>query len=270
MPTYTLNSVDDERLAIFRALPKSQLAKQGGFFITEGDLVTERLFASRFEPVSVMVEPRYVEKYELLTQGALPIYVVSEELMRETVGFPFHRGVMGCGLRTTLPRCEFVVPPQPQNCLLAVLPETQDPTNLGVMLRTCAALGVDAALLGSACADVFSRRVIRVSTGSALQIPLARLDPREDFSRLQNELHVELCATVVHRPAVSLTDFVPPQRAGIVIGSEGHGLAEEWIQLCQHQVTIPMDARVDSLNANIATGILLYEFAKSRSHRAKQ
>jgi tRNA G18 (ribose-2'-O)-methylase SpoU len=264
MPTQLITSLDDERLAIFRALPKSQLAKQGGFFITEGDVVTERMFASRFEAVSVLVEPRYVEKYEQLTQGALPIYVVSEELMRETVGFPFHRGVMGCGRRAVLPRAATLVPNASQPCLLAVLPETQDPTNLGVMLRTCAAFGIEGALLGPACADVFSRRVIRVSTGSALQIPLARFDPRHDFAVLQHDLGIELCATVLDEQAIALHRFQPPPRLGLVIGSEGHGLRPEWIDQCQHKITIPMSHGIDSLNANIATGIFLYEVVQKR------
>lgn len=264
MPIIPINSLDDDRLAIFRALPKSQLAKQGGFFITEGDTVTERMFASSYEPLSVLVEPQYVEKYARLTGEALPIYVVEHDLMQAVVGFPFHRGVMGCGLRKRLPQFAEVIPAHPQECLLVVLPETQDPTNLGTMLRTCTAFGCDAVLLGPNCADLFSRRVIRVSMGAALRLPLALMrHPVADFAAIQRDYQVELCATVLDATAESLLQFSRSRRTGLVFGSEGHGLPQELIHACQRRITLPMHPHVDSLNAAIAAGIFIYEFAKT-------
>jgi tRNA G18 (ribose-2'-O)-methylase SpoU len=264
MPVDYITSLNDARLDIFRALPKSQLAQQGGFFITEGDVVTERLFGSRYEPVSLLLLPEFVEKYERLSGGQTPLYVVTTELMQQTVGFPFHRGVMGCGRRQRLARYEQVLPPRDQSALVVLLPATQDPTNLGVMLRTCAAFGVAAVLLGPESADPFLRRVIRVSTGSALHLPLGYCEPDRDFAAIQNEWHLPLAATVVHMPATPLHLFVPPSRLGVVLGSEGHGLPRKWIQLCQQRLTIPMHPGVDSLNANIATGVLLYEITRPR------
>ena len=264
MPVILLDSVDDDRLDIFRALPKSQLAKQGGFFITESDTVTERMFASNFEPVSLLIEPEYVAKYATLAAPEVAIYVVSQEVMQQTVGFPFHRGVLGCGRRQRLPLFHEVIPPRSTACLLAILPETQDPTNLGAMLRTAAAFGCEAVLLGPKCADLFSRRVIRVSMGTALQLKIGLLrSPHEDFNALQNEYGVELCATVLDPTAESLPQAMRASRTGLVFGSEGHGLPRELIAACRRRITIPMNPHVDSLNAAIAMGIFLYHFVSA-------
>jgi tRNA G18 (ribose-2'-O)-methylase SpoU len=263
MPLIPISSADDPRLAIFRALPKSTLAQESGLFITEGDKVTERMFTSRYEPESLLVEPQFAEKYERLARPDLPIYMVPHEVMLQTVGFPFHRGVVGSGRRVVLPKPQEVIPATDMPCLIAICPETQDPTNLGTILRTALALGVDALLLGPTCADPFSRRVIRVSMGAALRLPLARLDPLEEtLVAVRDELQIELCATVLDPSAEPLTGFQRANRAALLFGSEGHGLPDAAIQVCQRRVTIPMPPSTDSLNAAVAAGIFLHYFSQ--------
>jgi tRNA G18 (ribose-2'-O)-methylase SpoU len=262
MPLIPITSADDPRLAIYRALPKSTLARQSGLFITEGDKVTERMFASRYQADSLLIEPSFAEKYQGLAGPNLPIYVVPREVMLQTVGFPFHRGVMGCGRRVSLPAPAEVIPHGGETCLVAVCPEMHDPTNLGTIIRTSLALGVDALLLGPTCADPFSRRVIRVSMGAVLRLPLARLDPLvETLLELRDSLQVELCATVLDPAAELLLGFRRARRTAILFGSEGHGLPPEAIELCLRRVTIPMPPSTDSLNASVAAGIFLHYFA---------
>jgi tRNA G18 (ribose-2'-O)-methylase SpoU len=272
MPLIPISSPDDARLAIFRALPKSTLAQESGLFITEGDKVTERMFASRYQADSLLVEPQYAAKYEQLAAPELPIYVVPHEVMLRTVGFPFHRGVVGCGRRVALPPLREVVPPTDQPCLIALCPETQDPTNLGTILRTALALGVDAVLLGPTCADPFSRRVIRVSMGAALRLPLARIDPLlENLHELRDRWQIELCATVLDAAAEPLSGFIRAPRTAVLFGSEGHGLPAEAIAACPRRITIPMPPTTDSLNAAVAAGIFLHYFshlAPMLSHEA--
>lgn len=248
---------------MYRALPKSQFAAESGLFITEGDKVTQRMFGSRFQPHSLLLEPSQVERFQQLAGADLPLYVVPREVMLATVGFKFHRGVMGCGYRGQLPSPEQVIPPAPAPCYLAICPELHDPTNLGTILRTALALGVDALLLGPSCADPLSRRVIRVSMGAALHLPLATLDPLEDqLRRLRDELRVELCATVLDPAAERLEEFASATRTAILFGSEGHGLAANVVSFCQRRVTIPMPPSTDSLNAAVAAGIFLYHFSR--------
>jgi tRNA G18 (ribose-2'-O)-methylase SpoU len=264
MPVISIASPDDPRIAIFRALPKSQLAAESGLFITEGDKVTERMFGSRYEPHSLLLEQPQVERFQPLASSELPIYVVEREVMLATVGFKFHRGVMGCGYRGDLPAPNAIVPPPPAPCLIAVCPELHDPTNLGTILRTALAFGIDGLVLGPSCADPLSRRVIRVSMGAALHLPLARLGPLESsLLLLRDQLQLELCATVLEPSAEPLETFCRGSRAAVLFGSEGHGLAAETIAACQRRVTIPMPPGVDSLNAAVAAGIVLHHLTRT-------
>jgi tRNA G18 (ribose-2'-O)-methylase SpoU len=263
MPLIAIDSADDPRIAMYRALPKSQYAAESGLFITEGDKVTQRMFSGRFQPHSLLVETAQIEHFQSLASPELPIYVVKREVMLATVGFKFHRGVMGCGYRGRLPSLNEVVPPAPADCLLAVCPELHDPTNLGTIIRTALALGVDALLLGPNCADPLSRRVIRVSMGAALHLPLVRLDSLEESMRsLKHDLEVELCATVLDRAAEPLESFARAPRTAVLFGSEGHGLSDDTVALCRRRVTIPMPPSTDSLNAAVAAGIFLYHFSR--------
>jgi tRNA G18 (ribose-2'-O)-methylase SpoU len=119
----------------------------------------------------LLVEPTHLDEFTALAPHELPVYVVDRQLMLQTVGFKFHRGVMGCGLRRPFPSLKEVVPAVPKRCLLAVCPQMHDPTNLGTIIRTALALGVDALLLGPGGADPLSRRVVRVSMGAAMHLP---------------------------------------------------------------------------------------------------
>ena len=265
MPVEFIHSADDRRIAMYHALPKSQFAAESGLFITEGDKVTEQMFGSRFRPHSLLLEPTELERFQHLAGPDLPLYVVQRELMSATVGYKFHRGVMGCGYRGNLALLNEVVPPAPDRCLLAVCPELHDPTNLGTIIRTALAFRVDALLLGPGCADPLSRRVIRVSIGAALHLPLVWLhSPEEQLHQLREAFQMEVCATVLDSEAAPLESFIPQSRTALLFGNEGHGLSEEVVSLCQQRVTIPMPPATDSLNAAVAAGIFLHHFASKQ------
>lgn len=269
MPVALVESAEDPRIAMYRALPKSQFAAESGLFITEGDKVTEQMFGSRFRPHSLLLEPSQAERFQHLAGPDLPLYVVQRDVMLATVGYKFHRGVMGCGYRGNLPLLHEVVPPPPARCLLAICPELHDPTNLGTIIRTALAFRVDALLLGPNCADPLSRRVIRVSMGAALHLPLVWLhSPEEQLKQLRDAYQIEVCATVVDSEAASLYDFVPQRRSALLFGSEGHGLAAGVVSLCHRRVTIPMPPTTDSLNAAVAAGIFLHHFASNQQREA--
>lgn len=259
MPVIKVESASDPRIVMYRELPKSQVATDSGLFITEGDKVTERMFGSRYRPHSLLLEASFIERFQALAPAELPLYVVSREIMSQTVGFKFHRGVMGCGYRGVLPDLAAIVPSPPSRCLIAICPELHDPTNLGTLIRTALALDVDALLLGRSSADPLSRRVIRVSMGAALHLPIAWLDPvGYSLQLLRDQLQIELCATVLDPQAERLERFARPARAAVLFGSEGHGLDDDVISLCQRRITIAMHPSTDSLNAAVAAGIFLY------------
>ena len=147
---------------------------------------------------------------------------------------------------------------------LVVCPDVQDPTNLGSIIRTTAAFGCAALVLGERCADPFSRRVLRVSMGAALQLPIIESAALADDWPQLAAAGFELVATVVGDAAAeSLASFCPGPRTAILFGSEGHGLAAEHLALCRRRVTIPMQLGVDSLNVAVAAAVVLYELTRA-------
>src|SRR6185436_10253158 len=169
-----VETIDDSRLAPYRDLSERNLTRQSGLFIAEGEKVAARLFESRFETASILAELPLATKYAPRVPPHTPIYVASRELLEATVGFNFHRGIVACGRRQPVPQIVDLLEqlPAAADSTLVVCPDVQDPTNLGSIIRSAAAFGCAALLLGGKCADPFSRRVLRVSMGAALQLPI--------------------------------------------------------------------------------------------------
>jgi tRNA G18 (ribose-2'-O)-methylase SpoU len=261
MPQIPVESVDDPRLACYRELSQRNLTRHSGLFIAEGEKVVARLIASDFEVASILAEPAFADKYQPRVLPEVPIYVASRDLLRETVGFNFHRGVVACGRRKLPSRVSEVLGrlAQPQPTIIAC-PDVQDPTNLGSIIRSAAAFDCAAVMLGSKCADPFSRRVLRVSMGAALQLPI--IESRDLAADLALLANFELIAAVIDQAAEPLATAKRGHRLALLLGSEGHGLSSEWLQLAHRRVTIPMQLEIDSLNVSVAAAVLLYHFCR--------
>jgi tRNA G18 (ribose-2'-O)-methylase SpoU len=258
-----IDSADDSRLAPYRELVHSRDTRAAGLFVAEGEKFAERLLQSAFETVSVLVAERWAERMAAITPPNVPVYVVSEALIREIVGFDFHRGVLACGRRRPATRLEDLLHPLDARRRLVVCPAPSDAENLGGIIRSAAAFGVDALLISDRSLDPFSRRVLRVSMGTALTLPIVEsADLLGDLRRLHEEGGAATFATVLAEDATPLDDVTPPPRWALVLGAEAEGLPPEWISACRHRVTIPMRRGVDSLNVSVAAGIFLYRFAQ--------
>ncbi|WP_425617429.1 TrmH family RNA methyltransferase [Anatilimnocola sp. NA78] len=266
MPLIPLTSIDDPRVTPYRQLNQTNLTRGNQLFVAEGDKVVQRLIESEYVTDSLLAEPEWAERLESQVPPETPIYVATRELMTELVGFRFHRGVLGCGRRKPAPELKSILAPVEQATTVLVCPAVQDPTNLGSIIRTAAALGVSAILLGSECADPFSRRVLRVSMGSVLFIPVRESpDLVADVVALREQHGFEVLATVLDEQATPLSQVPAPKRLALVLGSEGNGLDERWLKLCPQQITLPMQAGIDSLNVAIAAAVFLYHFQQVRS-----
>lgn len=261
MPRVRVDSIDDERVAVYRDLPSANLTRESGLFIAEGRLLVERLLASSYDTHSILVDERRVS---LLPEDLpdVPVFVTAAGLVEEIIGFNFHRGVLACGYRRPSPTLQDLCDSLGETALVLVCVDVQDPTNLGGILRNCAAFGVDAVLVSKHCADPFARRVVRVSMGGALTLRIIECENIvDDLARLRTQFGFEAVATV-------LEDGVPLETAGrshrtaLIIGSEAHGLPQEVIQLADHRVSIPMSMETDSLNAAVASGVFLYHFTR--------
>lgn len=262
-----ISDLADPRVAGYRNLRERDLRAEG-LFICEGALLAERLMDSRFAVDSLLVSEDCQARFAPRLQGRAPLYVASAALLREIAGFDFHRGVLALGRRMALPGVAALVDgliadgAAERTLRLVACPSTETAENLGLIYRSAAAFGVDGVLLPKGGADPLSRRCLRQSMGAALSLPMAvSADLLGELAKLHASAGLELVATVAGDGAgvVSLDEFVAPRRAVLVAGHEFRGLPPEWLEVCQHHVTIPIEAGCDSLNVAMATAIFLYQ-----------
>jgi tRNA G18 (ribose-2'-O)-methylase SpoU len=265
MSLIAVDDVDDPRLAPYRDLPQRNLTRQSGLFIAEGEKVVERLIASDYEVASILAEPTFAYRYQSRVPEKTPIYVASRELLMATIGFHFHRGIVACGRRKLAIATGDLLANTPTHATVVVCPSVQDPTNLGSIIRTAAAFGCAAVVLGNKCADPFSRRVLRVSMGAALQLPIVESNNLADDMKKLAHASFELYATVLDPTAEPLHAMKRGDRLALLLGSEGHGLEDEWIELAHRKITIPMQAGIDSLNVAVAAAVFLHHFCRAGS-----
>jgi tRNA G18 (ribose-2'-O)-methylase SpoU len=260
-----IESIDDARVAAYRDLPERTLRGEN-IFVAEGRLLTLRLLESGYRAESVFVSEQFADEFRRLVGDATPLYVASEALLAEVVGFKFHRGVLAAGRRDKSPTLDELMGRKglesPVNLLIC--PEMAQPENLGLIFRSAAGFGVDGVLLGRACCDPFSRRCLRTSMGAVLRVPyLKSSDLLADLCRLRERWRVELLAAVLDEQAEPLSGLRWPRRAGILFGNEYEGLAGNWLSASDRRVTIPMQPGTDSLNVGVAAGIFIYEMRKA-------
>lgn len=263
MPIIPIDSIDDSRVEAYRNLKLKNLQRGGQFFIAEGKKVVERLLESDFQTASVFVSRRRVEEWESKVPADVPLYVADQDVMSHLVGFDFHVGVVGCGIRRPSPSVEQLLNRDARRMTLVACPGCDNPENLGAIVRIGAAFGIDALLLGTGCCDPFARRVIRVSMGTAFKLPiLESRDLARDLNGLVNEWQFELAATVLDEDAERLDTAGRGPRLCILMGNEDTGLGNTWTGLCHRRLTIPMRRSIDSLNVAVTAGIVLHHFTR--------
>lgn len=259
MARILIDSLDDPRLQPYRDLNHRSSTARGSRFIAEGRLIVERLLASRYECGSVLVEQgRHREWVESL-DPSLEVLLIAPEKLRELAGFDFHRGVLACGIRPPIPPLA-ERPVTAQAAPLVIACGVTDAENLGSVIRSAAAFGVDSLVITPDTADPLSRRVLRVSMAAALRISVyASADPVADFRRLATHDGYRIVATTLSPGARPLGEFIRDERPlAILLGNEAQGLPESILRSATDQVTIPMRQGIDSLNVAVATGITLY------------
>jgi tRNA G18 (ribose-2'-O)-methylase SpoU len=259
MAVESVAHLEDPRLEPYRNLKATNLTRWSNQFVAEGSLVVERLLASRFRVQSVLVSRRLARQLPTNIPPDCPIYLLEHELAEQLVGYAFHTGILACGLRQPSPPIDALSATRDRFALAAVCPNVNDPENIGAIIRLCAGFGVAGLILGPGCADPFSRRVLRVSMGTAFTLPI--IDSRDlhgDLVRLRDEFGFELCASVLDAAAEPLESTVPANKMGILFGNEKHGLDAQWTVLCSRRLTIPMAPGADSLNVAVAAGIFFH------------
>ena len=255
-----IESLHDDRLASYRNLRERTLRGES-LFVAEGRFLVERLLQSPFEVESVLVTERCEGEFAALAGPDTPVHVARPAVIREIVGFDFHRGVLAAGRRGRPKTIEELVAVKGSHdpLRLVVCPAGAQAENLGLIFRTAAGFGVDGILLGPECHDPFSRRCLRLSMGATLQMPFVESDDiTGDLVGLKSRWQVRLVATGLDNSAQALADFSWPRRTGLLLGAEFQGLDQRWLSLCDHRLTIPMRPGADSLNLGVAAGIFVH------------
>ena len=256
-------SLDDPRVALYRNLKDRELAREGGRFMAEGELILKRLLASDYPVESVLLEQRRAPEMAPLVPAGVPVYVAPAAVFRQIIGHKFQSGILAVGRRKPFLTVDQLVAQAHERSRLVICPEIASVENIGSIIRIAAAFGADGMLLGERCHDPFWRQSVRVSMGTIFKLPLARSDNiLLDLQRLK-ELGYELVATVLDCDAEPLGDTPSGKRMGILFGNEAQGLDPQCIKACQRKVKIPMREGIDSLNVAVAAGIFLYHFTRS-------
>lgn len=239
-----------------------------GIFIAESPRVIERALDAGCMPLSFLAEERYLEKEakELLAEyKEIPVYTADMEVLVQITGYKLTRGML-CAMRRPAQRTVEEVCMDARR--IAVLENVVNPTNVGAVFRSAAALNMDAVLLTPDCSDPLYRRSIRVSMGTVFQIPWAYLDGKDVWPRkgmeLLNKLGFRTVAMALTEDSVSIDDpqLLSEEKLAVVLGTEGDGLAESTISDCDYRVRIPMAHGVDSLNVAAASAVAFWVLGK--------
>ena len=255
----------DPELDIYARLTEGQLLNRRepdkGIFIAESPKVIERALNAGCVPISFLMETRHVENQakELIARcGDIPVFTAELDVLTQLTGFKLTRGMLCAMYRPKLPTVEDICKNARR---VAVLEDVMNPTNVGAIFRSAAALGIDAVVLTSASSDPLYRRSIRVSMGTVFQVPWTYLGEGGiwDLRRLGFKtaaLALKSDSLPIYDPRLAKID-----KLAIVLGTEGDGLAAGTIADCDYTVLIPMSHGVDSLNVAAASAVAFYQLA---------
>lgn len=262
MPVIEIEDLRDPRVDVYRDLPTAHLTRYSGLFIAEGEKLVRRLAESDYAVRSILAERSFVELAREIIGDRAPIYVLDREPLLELVSFKFHRGLLACGERKAPTSCAAWIDALPAQATLVACDTVCDPENLGGILRNAAAFGVEGVLIGRGCADPFSRRVLRVSMGTAFKLRLAQSDDLPNDLELLRSRGFEVVGAILAPEATKLEKAPRSERTTLVLGNEGHGLTPSVAAACSKKVKLEMRRGVDSLNVSVASGVFLYHFLR--------
>lgn len=252
-------------LDVYARLTENQLVNRAepekGMFIAESPLVIGRALDAGYTPVSFLMEPKDVEtrgKALLERCGSIPVYVAELDVLTQLTGFHLTRGMLCAMYRKPLPAVEQLCAKAKR---IAVLEDVMNPTNIGAIIRSAAALHMDALVLTSACSDPLYRRAIRVSMGNVFQIPWTYFPKGADWTNQLHQLGFKTVAMALKEDSLDIYDprLQREDKLAVVLGTEGDGLAAEIIAHCDYTVRIPMSHGVDSLNVAAASAVAFYQ-----------
>ena len=250
-------------LDIYARLTEVQLLNrefpEKGLFIAESPKVIGRALDAGYEAVSCLMEKRHIdgEGKEILARiKDVPVYCAEADVLTQLTGFKLTRGMLCAMKRKALPDIKEICKNKSR---IVILDKVMNPTNVGAIIRSAAALGMDAVLLTPGCSDPLYRRAARVSMGTVFQIEWTFL-PNDSLDEIK-ALGFKTVAMALNDNSLSISDsrLTDENKLAVVMGTEGDGLSAETISDCDFTVKIPMHHGVDSLNVAAASAVAFYQ-----------
>lgn len=265
----SINDINDPQLNIFRNTSENQLYHYYepalGLFMAESLKVLTRAINAGFEPECALIEDKVLDDVlpVLKDYPDIPIYVAGFDVLTNLTGYHMTGGVLCAMKRKALVDATELCRPLSK---IAILEDVVNPTNIGAIFRNAAALNVEAVLLSPGCCDPLYKRAIRVSMGTVFQIPWTFIDEKDWPHNIMSYLKKEgfaFVAMALDDKAVSISDesLRAESKKAILLGSEGNGLREDTLEMCDYTVMIPMSHGVDSLNVAAASALAFWELA---------
>lgn len=267
-----IHDFSDSELDIYARFSEAQLLHSDdvkeGIFIAESPKVIERALNAGCKPISALVERKHIDgeaKEIILRLEDVNIYTAKFEVLTQLTGFKLTRGMLCAMKRPPEKKPEEVCKGASR---IAVLEDVVNPTNIGAIFRSAAALNIDAVLLTRECANPLYRRAIRVSMGTVFQIPWAFIDKEAEWKNRGidyiHQLGFKTAAMALRKDTVSIDDekLRNEDRLAIILGTEGEGLSESIIDGSDYTIKIPMSHGVDSLNVAAASAVAFWQLGK--------
>lgn len=263
---YDITDFSAPELDVYARLTENQLVNradpENALFIAESPLVIGRALDAGGEPVSFLMERRHIEgkASDILARcpDDIPVYAAELEVLTQLTGFHLTRGMLCAMRRPALPDAAALCA---NAARVAVLENVMNPTNIGAIFRSAAALGMDAVLLTEAGSDPLYRRAARVSMGTVFQVPWTYFPAGERWQDTLHALGFETAALALRDDSLSIADprLGRVEKLALCLGTEGDGLANDTIADCDYTVRIPMSHGVDSLNVAAASAVAFYQ-----------
>lgn len=245
-------------ISLIADLPDRDLAREG-ICVGEGRFAVERMLAAGLKPLALASVPGMAAGLIRPDGGELPLRILPQPEIGRIAGFPFHRGLLGAferPARRSLADLEI-----DSDSRLAVLDGVTDPVNVGGIIRSAAAFGLDGVILGPRSGDPFSRRAIRASMAACFSLPLALTGEIRETARELKRLGLPVWGADLHPEARPARELSKAGGLALVLGNEGRGISDAWREACDAYVMIPIGPEVDSLNVGVAAGILFFQLA---------
>jgi tRNA G18 (ribose-2'-O)-methylase SpoU len=266
--------MDLPELAPYRTMRRQTPHRREGIFVAEGPKVVERMLASSFGVSSLLITENWLDSLKPFLERRpedIPVYVAPKALLNEMTGYHLFQGVLAIGRIPEPVPLEDILRKASEPFLLVAAEELASAENMGVLVRNCAAFGVQALIAGETCVSPFLRRAVRNSMGAIFKLPIIESSRLAETLRDLTRQGIECVAAHPHAEQTLLPDSDLTRSCCIVLGSEGYGLSAEVLEQCNRAVAIPMANDIDSLNVGNAGAVFLYEiFRQRRTKEAKQ